>query len=283
MNKTTSWIKNNYLKILGFIGILYFVVVTFLFTKAYSSSLNISTIIDTKAFADYGSHLAGIGAIFAFFFAFATFWKIESTNRKKDFETTFFNMLTHFDSIIAQIKVSNENRALKVPNKIQLDKDYYGRTALNVLLEDFIDVMNSGTTIDEFIDDYPENVTDLIPVRWNETYERNLESLPHYFRYYYTMVKFIMKSDKGIDKKFYANLLQAKISSSEMGLIFYNTFYNNKISQQRGAIEFKAWLNDSDISLFENIDERSVLSIDDLKSRCPNIKFKFEQTTKKNL
>ena len=275
--KAIIYMRNIQLKILGFVGIGYIIIVTVLFVIAYHHSLNTSSLIDTKAFADYGSHLAGIGAVFAFFFAFATFWRIEASNKKRDFEATFFDMLTHFDSIIAQIKVFRENRIVYGPAKISVDREFNGRAALIVLLEDYLENVNSGNisveelTVDEFDTDI-----DLIPVRWNEVYNQNLGSLPHYFRYYYTLVKFIMKSDKSIEKKFYADLLQAKMSSSEMGLIFYNTFYNSKIYPQRGAQEFQQWLNDKDIGLLENIDAKSVVSTDDLKAKCPNITFKFE-------
>ena len=277
----SKFMRINWLKLIGLIGIGYVSVVTILYLDAYWNTIHLFSPIDTSAFSEYGSHIAGIGAVFAFVFAFASFWKIESSNKMKVFETTFFNMLNHFDTIIAQIKVSNENRSINVAHKIQLDKDYHGRAALNVLLQDFINNINNGTTIEEFIDDYPEDLVDLLPIRWAKTYERNLESLPHYFRYYYTLVKFIMKSDKSIDKKFYANLLQAKMSSSEMGLIFYNTFYNDKIYSQQGAQEFIKWLNDPSISLLENIDSKSVLDIADLRKRCPDIQFKFDLLTKR--
>lgn len=133
-------------------------------------------------------------------------------------------MLTHFDSIIAQIKVTKENRIEHLNPKNNFEKEYAGRSALNVLLADYLAFARELINIDELGDDDLETEELRIPYRWRQVYNHNLESLPHYFRYYYTLVKFIMTSDKRIDRRFYANLLQAKMSSSEMGLIFYNTF-----------------------------------------------------------
>ncbi len=272
-------LKDNLLIGFGIIGVTYFILVTYLFVTSYSSTIDFSLPINSKAFGEYGDHVSGIGAILAFIFAFATFWRIEASNKKKDFETTFFNMLHHFDSIINQIKVSKNNRIeYQQPNE-QLIKEFTGVSALNILLEDFLSTATVKIDVDELHDEELDDENFLIQYRWKNLYHKNLESLPHYFRYYYTLVKFIMKSDKGIDKKYYADLLQAMISSTEMALIFYNTFYNDKISIQRGAQEFQKWLNDPVISLLENIDAKSVLSTDDLKAKCPNIKFKFDLAT----
>lgn len=276
-----QFLKDNLLIGLGIVGFSYFIIVTYLFVTSYSNTFGFNLPIDSKAFAEYGDHIAGIGAIFAFIFAFATFWRIEKATKKREFETTFFNMLTHFDSIISQIKVSNENRLQYLYPKNPYEVNFNGREALNVLSEDFLSVAVFETDINANIDKLLKQESTRIPYRWKELYDKNIGALPHYFRYYYTLVKFIMTSDKIIERKYYTDLLQATMSSSEMGLIFYNTFYNDKIYVQKGAQDFQKWLNDPLVSLLENIDEKSVLSKADIKAKCPKIKFKFELLTDK--
>jgi hypothetical protein len=55
-------------------------------------------------------------------------------------------------------------------------------------------------------------------------YNEHHSSLSHYFRYVYNIIKFILESGlRKEEEKKYLSLLQAQLSSDEMGLIFYNS------------------------------------------------------------
>lgn len=252
--------------IIGIGGFLYFVVVGILFCRAHPNPIDFTKTIDTKAFADYGAHIAGTATFFAFLFAFASFWESSKANKIQQFETTFFNMLDHFDSIISQISINEKNR-VKTGGLIEDQQSVVnGRGALIQLQKDFIDTAGISDVHEIHDDSFTDN--DRVQARWKEMFERNIGSLPHYFRYYYTIVKFIMTSDLIDNKKIYTDLLQAKMSSPEMGLIFYNTFYNPDIYKQNGAKDFIVWLNDRNIGLLENIQKESVVDPEDVKAKC---------------
>jgi len=256
-------------RILNFIGIgglLYFVVVGILFFIAHPNPIDFTAKIDTQAFADYGSHIAGMATFFAFLFAFASFWENSKANKIQQFESTFFNMLEHFDSIISQISINAPNRVATGDPVKDKQIEINGRSALIQLLNDFIKTANVITVEEIHTNDFTDS--DCIKARWREMYEKNTGILPHYFRYYYTILKFIMTSDLIDDKKIYTDLLQAKMSSPEMGLIFYNTYYNPSISKQNGAQDLMKWLNDKHIGLLENIHPDSIIDSNDVKEKC---------------
>ena len=183
-------------------------------------------------------------------------------------------MLEHFDSVIETIEIDISNR-LSTGDTVESKKGVkVGKTALYTLHIDFLSVMEKRIiTINELWDD-DFTSEDIAYKRWSEMFQSNIASLPQYFRYYYTIVKFIMSSEICDDKKFYTDILQAKMSSHEMALIFYNTFYNPEINKQRGAQLFISWLNDPYIGLLENMQVKSIFDTKDVKEKCNKINFK---------
>jgi len=253
---------------LAAIGILYIIGMGIIFLISHNEPFIWFGAIDMKAFADYGAHIAGVATFFAFLFAFLSFHEQSKTARIQQFESTFFNMLTHFDSIISSIQIDENNRLQTGETVISKAGIKTGRYALNTLLRDYLKVLKIGLINMDELWDENFKTEDIVYNRWQEMYKSNIYSLPHYFRYYYTIVKFIMTSDLIKDKKKYTDILQAKMSSHEMGLIFYNTYYNPSITNQNGAKKFQEWLNDKEIGLFENIQQESVYDAKDFKSKC---------------
>ncbi len=267
--------KENWIYVIAVLGLIYILIIAIVFMVSSENQFILFGKIDMKAFADFGSHIAGVSTFFAFLLAFLAFHVQSKTAKTQQFETTFFNMLNHFDTIVDQIEVKEPNKASSGNSENHIRK---GKQALSAIQEAFLRTINAGTiTIDELwtAELWNEEITsmDMVVNRWLEVFHSNITSLPQYFRFYYTIVKFIMTDENIQNKKKYTDILQAKLSSHEMGLIFYNTFYNPSIKKQEGARKFIEWANNKEIGLFENIQRESVGDIIEFKKLC-DVNFK---------
>src|SRR5690606_14728030 len=92
-------------------------------------------------------------------------------------------------------------------------------------------------------------------------YDKNKADLSHYFRTIYHIFKFIDES-KVIDKKRYASIARAQLSSYEQVLLFYNCLHQN------GKEKFKPLIEK--FSLFKNIDRNLIFSLEHLKEYDDN-------------
>lgn len=102
---------------------------------------------------------------------------------------------------------------------------------------------------------------------YEDFYNYYHHSLGHYFRFFYNMMKFTINSDlTDGEKARYINLIQAQMSSYELGLIFYNAL------SKHGNRMFN-WLEN--YKYLENIDGKALLSPLIHSRFYPNTKFKF--------
>lgn len=118
---------------------------------------------------------------------------------KRDFETTFFNLLKLFRDTVTEIDVPD-----RYGNKPKM-----GRDALRRIL-------------DEYVSHYKSKFDDRGAFR--HTYFRFRDDLGHYFRLFYNILRFI--DDAHVeDKLFYVRLLRATLSDAEIVLIALNCMY----------------------------------------------------------
>ena len=177
--------------------------------------------------------------------------RLELTGQKKEmilqnqtllnqkFENTFFQLLTLFNSIIDSLDLrKKEGNTIIATGRDCFDTFY---TSLTQATRSVIGRNNSlaESSIEQAIRAY------------DAVYDKNKSDLSHYFRTIYHIFKFI--DDSNIqDKKRYASIARAQLSSYEQVLLFYNCLHKN------GVKKFKPYIEE--YAVFKNIDESLILS-----------------------
>lgn len=175
----------------------------------------------------------------------------------QNFENTFFNMISLHNEIIKNISLEVKEKHPDVDfdgretyyysvldKKIALieDKPYYGKNVIPKLFK----ILN--TYIKENIE------TKDILILYNNFHHEYDDTISHYFRNVYQILKFINKQEilKDINKnkelenqKFYTNILRAQFSSVEFAFLFMNSIYksDNKLFPLLVKFEFLEPLN----------------------------------------
>lgn len=167
------------------------------------------------------------------------------TLRQQKFENTFFQLINLFGSIVNSLDLRNkQTKAVTTSGRECFDVFYkrlrshltkvvYGGASSNDDLED--------TTIEQTLEAY------------NTLYANEKSDLSHYFRTIYHIYKFIDKSDIE-NKKQYASIARAQLSSYEQILLFYNCLHDN------GRDKFKPYIEK--YAVFKNIDDSLIINED---------------------
>jgi hypothetical protein len=83
-------------------------------------------------------------------------------------------------------------------------------------------------------------------------YDKNRSDLSHYFRTYYHLIKFIDNSEIK-NKRQYASIARAQLSSYEQVILFYNCLHDNGNEKFKPLIEKYALLKNLDHSYILNL------------------------------
>lgn len=143
------------------------------------------------------------------------------------FENSFFNLLTNLNSIIKDLK-------------IRATKDHQGREVFIVIYSSLLNKSKSFNL--QEIEFYLR--------AYSEVYDTYYGILSHYFRTLYHLFKFIENSKLDeIDKKKYASLVRAQLSSYEQIILFYNCLHVNGNKKFKPLIEKFGLLNNIDNKL----------------------------------
>lgn len=92
---------------------------------------------------------------------------------------------------------------------------------------------------------------------YDKFYEKHNTELGHYFRLLYNIMNFINESDVD-NQKFYAKILRAQLSDSEIAILFYNGLSKNGVSKFKPLIER--------YGLLKNLNQRDIFA-PELKDR----------------
>jgi len=131
---------------------------------------------------------------------------------RRDFESTFFNLLALLKDTTSEVEVSDQYGRNPVK----------GRDAIKRLIEE------KSLGID---DDLSINQRD-----YTNAYLANRDDLGHYFRLFYHILKFVDES-KIDDRYRYAQILRATISNAEMILLALNCIYGEGAPKLKVLIE----------------------------------------------
>ncbi len=136
---------------------------------------------------------------------------------KRDFETTFFNMLTLLRTTAKEIAVTDSF-------KFDLSKaqDVFRRVLINHIR--------------------PRIVNGDIDSSYKKVYRENQDELGHYFRLFYHIVKYIDSSEIE-DKLLYSRILRATLSSAEIVVIALNCLHGGGKIKLKPLVEKYAMLH----------------------------------------
>lgn len=137
---------------------------------------------------------------------------------KRDFETTFFNLLELLRETVNEIDVTDAYGKNAVT----------GRDALRRILDEFISPLRPklGSNREAF----------------RKSYFRFRDDLAHYFRLFYHILKYIHESSVD-DKMLYVRLLRATLSDAEIVLIALNCLYGGGQEKLKPLVEKYAVLH----------------------------------------
>lgn len=163
------------------------------------------------------------------------------------FENTFFQLLQLHNEILNTISVED------VFNVGSSKKVLTGREAIGVLFDMFIKRRHRT-----FHPQYKQakNLSDEY-ILFNHVYH---ETIGHYFRNIYQILKFV---DQSLipNKKFYTNLLRSQLSSNELGLLFYNCL------SELGCERFKPLIERYEF--LKHLPRYEIISPDEIKQYSP--------------
>lgn len=234
--------------------------------------------------------------------------KQQFLNEKQQFETTFFSLLDNYHNLINNTcdKVDQP-----LDKKSYSSIRYKGRAYFSAVLSEFKSGLSFESfrkslctnrnipEINKFLDDLgktDDNMNSLPKPEWEMDmkyidymrddiskqfvifqyefiYDKHPKQLGHIFRFLYNIFKFtIEERAKYKDEDRYINLIQAQLSSDELGLLFYNALSGNA-KTIKGEYKFFDWLDH--YKFFQNIDSSSLL----YETHCayyPKTKFKMQ-------
>jgi hypothetical protein len=142
-----------------------------------------------------------------------------STQTHQGFENKFFQLLRFHHDIVDAI----QTRRLQGVGKIPLSQEptyvnISGRSVFPMLYNDF--VRDYGA---EFEKNRHAPLDRLADETYLGFYKRHQDTLGHYFRNLYHLIKFVDNSSLDpSEKAFYTHLVRAQLSSDELLLLFYN-------------------------------------------------------------
>lgn len=153
--------------------------------------------------------------------------KQTETLTRQQFETTFFNMLNLHHDIVKSIDLFRKTPTLhelrqEAAGRIAESpkETVYGRDCFRTFYEGYTNEYKK--TRQEMHISGKSLYKDIINTAYENYYKRHQSDLGHYFRNLYHVFKLIKRSE--IDnKKEYASLVRAQLSSHELLMLFYNS------------------------------------------------------------
>ena len=241
----------------------------------------------------FGGFLAGFVGIFftgtGTFLVFLTFEQQRNQFKIAQFESSFFNLLSHLQLIVEQISgpVNWLNiRDSNVPGRRYL---YYQIRELKELINKKTTLLQNGqldkTELEKYskLSDYllfednnlqksvalnKELLSEFIQEIYEDFYKTRYSFLSHYFRFVYHVIKFVHNSliDQN-DKQKYIDLIQAQMTSDELGLILFNGL--GKIAKEKTYPLLEQY------NFLSNLDTRLLPHPHSIVQLYPKTKFKY--------
>lgn len=169
------------------------------------------------------------------------------TLRQQKFENTFFQLINLFTSIVNSLDLrERRTKSVTVSGRECFDTFY-------IRLTRHINHVSSQSSSPRPLNQ--KTITELLQA-YNILYSDEKSDLSHYFRTIYHIYKFIDNSEIK-NKKQYASIARAQLSSYEQILLFYNCLHEN------GREKFKPLIEK--YSVFKNIDRSLIFNEEHFK------------------
>lgn len=133
---------------------------------------------------------------------------------KQNFENSFFQLLTMFNSIVNNMSITS------------MESTYKGRDAFTAMADSFkrslvVKTNNGrGLNMDQILDLIKKFDREKVVKEYDSFYQSHKEYLGHYFAAFYHILNYIHIT-KNIDKSFYISIARSQLSSFELILLFY--------------------------------------------------------------
>lgn len=208
--------------------------------------------------------------------------QFRQSNRER-FENTFFNMLSMFQDVRANVEkhLLNKQNGQSVGEYYAELKNYYeGRRKTTPVA-----MMEKILSDDDITEVELEKAEEELGKVYHDYAEVHSGSIGYFFRYVHNMINFVIEQwgqseDGAADVKRYLNLIQAQMSDEELGLIFYDAISVDGLNRNYDKM-FKKNLDR--YGFLENISSDALFSRNDHKIYRSTV-FKFlnaeEQTRK---
>ena len=223
----------------GIAGILLLIIILLILVTDESIFI-ITGKIDLLKANYVGGFVGGLVGVFisisGVIFLYLNFVKQQEQFKVNSTETSLFNMLNLLKQTVCELTTKTDSgtevsgsvffemalNELNVQIKDSIVDNKYKENRFNTLFNVFSNTGKNAIRISKQqvdIDVLKEYLSDV----YDKFYPKYSSQLGHYFRFVYNIIKFIDLSE--IDtarKEKYINLIQAQMSSDELGLIFYN-------------------------------------------------------------
>ena len=136
------------------------------------------------------------------------------TARKQNFENTFFQMLRLHNEIVDSIDLSRTRRQGTITTS--------GRDCFVT----FVDRLGASYKSRKKQLGNEHDERDVLVEAYEVFWRHHQTELGHYFRYLYTIFKFIKNSDVQ-DQRHYSNIVRAQLADQELVILFYNCIAEN--------------------------------------------------------
>lgn len=190
------------------------------------------------------------------------------TLKLQQFENTFFQMLSLFNSIVNNTEIwvnttefKGRSAFTKIYDLIYLDAKHEANSHFNIL-ESEIQQNIRKMSFESQMKFYDKN------------YQLYKEYLGHYFRTFYHIVK-LVDTTSDIDKRRYISLARAQLSSFEIILFLFNGLHKNGFEKFKPLIEKYTLFNNLDDELLINLRpkyeyaETAFVYPEELQSKAP--------------
>lgn len=171
----------------------------------------------------------------------------EESERLRDFENSFFNLLNILQTIIKDMNIPEGKNSRGREGRSVFSYRY---TRFKIHCQSEYEFENIKHLEKEKFS--LEDEKKLFAERFENYFSNKSNNFSHYYRYLYNLFRFVDNSFINEDnKKKYANILRAQISNNEMMMLFYNGI-------SRHGLKFKYYIEK--YSIFDNLPVEKMIS-----------------------
>lgn len=159
------------------------------------------------------SGLAFLGVVYALLLQHEEMKDQHSASRKREFESTFFELLKQFVQTTNEVVVmrASYNQTGMIRDMQTTITEIKGRRCFKFFVDDFLEKYRTTDNAETLID------------CWNDHYDKSEVSadLGHYFRILYNLIKYADEYAVD-DKKHYIDLIRSQLSRYELAILAFN-------------------------------------------------------------